>query len=120
MGDAFIDELSPSYLREKRISLSLDASNETPSAFHSIMIAVDYEKTLPEGIQLPLIVEIQGPSSNSYERRVISRTAPTAIIFRPSEGGAHHVTMREAAHNRWWGSIVIDVAGELLEAPKVI
>ena len=120
MSDTFIDELSPSYLREKRISLSLDPSNETPSAFHSIMIAVSYADTFPDGIQLPLIVEIQGPSPKSYEQRVISNVAPTAIIFRPSEGGAHHVTMREAAHNRWWGSILIDVVGELLEAPKVI
>jgi hypothetical protein len=37
---------------------------------------------------------------------------PLAIMLRAQEGGTHRVTLREVAHNRWWGSTTVDVIGD--------
>ncbi|MHB9005065.1 MAG: hypothetical protein ACYC6C_13595 [Coriobacteriia bacterium] len=118
MADAFLDELSPRYIREQRIGLTLDASVTAPAAFQSILVNVSYARTLPEHVVLPLILEVFGPSAQSYQRKEFGRSAPASFVFRPCEGGVHKVILREAAHNRWWGSLRVEVAGELLEAPR--
>jgi len=115
---AFLDEMSPAYLRKDRITLTLSASGPAPKAFAPVVVNVDYGRCLPQGVCCPMILEVRGPSSQSYQRREFLRRAPDVVVFRPSEGGVHHVTLREAAHNRWWGSLRIEVAGELLEAPR--
>lgn len=116
MASAWQDEVSPSYLREDRIDLTLDASNADPAAFQSLLINVSYTRALPQGVMLPLILEVIGPSSTSYQRREFTRSAPNTLIITPREGGAHRVILREVAHNRWFGRLSLQVAGELLEA----
>lgn len=115
-----MDELSPRYIREKRLDISLDQSLVKAKAFSALVLNVSYARTLPEGIMLPLIFEVQGPSPQSYQRREYLRTAPSSIIWTPREGGPHLVTLREAAHNRWWGSLSLDVEGELIEPPRPV
>jgi hypothetical protein len=107
-----IDELAPQYVREKKLDLSTDPDAEAPRANRSILVTVNYGRTAPDGVSLPLVMEIQGPSPTSYQRRVFSRTRPASVIFTPREGGRHDVILREAAHNRWWGSLALEVAGE--------
>ena len=119
LSPAFLEELSPGYVREKRIDLTLDDEAPSPAAFVPVLINVGYTRALPEGVALPLLLEVQGPSSQSYQRRVFTHATPSSLIFTPREGGRHLVVLREAAHNRWWGSLQLDVAGELLEAPRV-
>jgi hypothetical protein len=119
MAEPTIEELSPSYVREKRLDLALDPMAK-PRANQSLLVTVGYSRTLPEGIMLPLIFEVQAPSAQGYLRREFTRTAPESIIFTPREGGTHTLILREAAHNRWWQSLVIQVEGELLEAPKPV
>jgi hypothetical protein len=118
MGSPALDELSPPYLREERIDLTLDESIVTPAAFSSVLVNVDYARTLPEGVMLPLIMEVQGPSAQSYIRREFMRQAPDTLIFTPSEGGPHLVVLREVAHNRWWGRLHLSVEGERLDEPR--
>lgn len=121
MNPIVLEELSPSYVRELRIDLTLNADTpQTPTAFKPLLLDVGYSRCLPEGVMLPLLLEIQGPSSTSYQRRVFSRSAPASVIFTPREGGQHLVTLREAAHNRWFGSLRLSIAGELLEPSKLI
>lgn len=110
----YLDELSPPYIREKRIDLSLGADSELPAAMRSVLLDVNYDRTFPEGVVLPLLLEIQGPSPASYQRRVFRRVAPQSILFTPREGGPHAVILREVCHNRWWGSLRFDVSGERL------
>lgn len=117
---AQIDDISPSYVREKRIDLALDASVVKLRAGSSILLTVSYARALPAGAMLPLVLEIQGPSAGSYQRREFTRNAPATIAFKPVEGGSHLVTLREAAHNRWWGSLQLEVEGELLEPPRPV
>lgn len=108
----YIDDLSPPYVRERRIVMTLGVGSSSPAANQSMVIDVDYSKTLPEGLILPLILEVQGPSQASYQRRVFSRAQPRSIVITPREGGRHNVTLREVAHNKWWGAVQFDVAGE--------
>lgn len=118
MSDSIAEEISPSYIREKRLDLTLDPSITVVRAFQSVLINVSYTRTLPGGVMLPLVLEIQGSSPESYQRREYTRTAPNSIIFTPREGGPHKVVLREVAHNRWWGVLSLDVAGEQLRPPR--
>jgi hypothetical protein len=106
-----IDDLAPRTIREKKLDLQLDPSSEA-RAFSPVLVLVSYDRTLPAGVMLPLVFEVQGPSASSYQRREYTKHAPGTIIFRPREGGRHLITLREAAHNRWWGSLAVNVVGE--------
>lgn len=107
---ADIDELSPLELRQRRISLAVDASVALVGAFRSVLLTVDYAGTMPAYVAPPLIFEAQGPSRASYVRRVF-HAPPSTILWTPAEGGAHQLTLREAAHNYWFGSLRLQVAG---------
>lgn len=111
-----IDEISPRTVREKKLDLQLDPSSSNPTAFTPVIVLVSYARTLPQGVMLPLIFEVQGPSATSYQRRDFLRWAPSTIIWRPREGGRHLVILREAAHYRWWSSLAVNVAGETLKS----
>jgi len=115
-----LDEIAPLYVREKRLDLTLDQSITTVRAFAPVLVQISYERALPEGVTLPLVFELQGPSAQSYQRREYLRTAPASIIFTAREGGPHVATLREVAHNRWWGSLRLDVEGERIEAERPV
>jgi len=117
---ATIDDIAPSYVREKRIDLTLDAGQLTVRAFQPVLVNVGYDRCKPEGVMMPLVLEVQGPSPQSYQRREYTKALPVSFIFTPREGGPHLVTLREVAHNRWWSSLNLDVEGELLDAPKPV
>lgn len=120
MAEPILDEISPSYVREKRLDLTLDPSVVKVRAFQPTLVNVSYERAKPEGIMLPLVLEVQGSSPQSYQRREFTRTAPTSFIFTPGEGGPHTVVLREVAHNKWFGVLKLAVEGELLEAPRPV
>lgn len=120
MADTTLDEISPRYVREKRLDLKLDASQLTVRAFQPVLVNVGYARAKPEGVMMPLVLEVQGPSPLSYQRREYTKALPVSFIFTPREGGPHLVTLREVAHNKWWASLNLDVEGELLEAPKPV
>lgn len=119
-----LDELSPPYVREARFDLTValgpDKLLAPIRAFTSVVIDVSYARTAPEGVMLPILLEVQGPSAGSYQRREFLRAPPASIIFTPREGGPHLVTLREVAHNRWHGSLRLDVEGERLEPEKAV
>lgn len=112
---SLLDDICPRYIRERRITLALEPGAAT-RALTPILVTVDYAKAAPEGVVLPLILEVQGPSAQSYQRKEFTRTAPSSIIFTPREGGTHNVVLREAGHNRYWGSLRVSVEGEQFEA----
>lgn len=109
-----LDELAPREVRQKRIDLTLSPTDDSPHANRPTTVFVSTTRTLPAGLMLPLIFEVQGPSASSYQRRVFPWHIPKQIVFTPREGGRHLVVLREAAHQRWWGSLAVDVAGEKL------
>jgi hypothetical protein len=113
-----IEELSPSYLGETRIALSCTTEASLLLAHHPIQVNVDVTAAIPDGVVLPLELIVQGPSPSSYQRKVFSRTVPVAIVFTPREGGLHMVRLAEVAHNKWWGSTKIAIAGDQLEVSR--
>lgn len=113
---AQLDEISPLYLGEDRIDLAVAVGSEL-RAYRSVVLTVDYERAEPEGVMLPLEMIVQGPSQGSYQRRVFSRLAPGALAFMAREGGSHLIILREVAHNRWFGRLVVSLTGPLLDPP---
>lgn len=112
MGNPWQDDISPRYLREDRIDLQLSDPDAVPSAMRSFVVDVDYQRTLPNHVALPLILEVLGPSQASYRRRIFRRAPPSSVVITPQEGGEHRIILREAAHNRWWGKLAVTVAGD--------
>ena len=106
-----IDELSPAMIGEERISITLDPST-TPKVFGIVQCAVNYAPAAPNGIALPLDFIIQGPTAVSYRERVFRRSRPSTLSFVPVESGPHLVLLREQAHNRWIGRLIVEVAGD--------
>jgi len=110
-----VDEVSPSYYGEDRIDLQLSVQTPSPQSFDAVIVDVDYARTLPQGVVLPLEMTIMSPSGAAqYQRVVFSRLAPSQLSFVPREGGSHLLRFAEQHHNRWFGSLVIDVAGTQL------
>lgn len=114
-----IEELSPETVGEDLITLTLDPLTLSPRAFSPVIVDVDYSRTLPDGVVLPLELVIQAPSASGYVRRVIRRLAPADITFTPREGGTHLVMLREMYHQRWMGRLRVPVAGDPLTPPKL-
>lgn len=107
-----IDEISPTYVGEKRISLALAEDSRSPRAFVPINIDVDYSACEPEGVVHPLELTIVAPTESDFRRARYVRSSPSTISFRPREGGRHVIRLGEIGHNRWFGILEITVAGE--------
>lgn len=108
---AKLDEIAPSYIGERRIALSLSEDSEV-LANQSFLVDADYSAAEPQGVTLPLVLTVQGPSPESYQRRVYYRSRPAQIALTLREGGEHLITLAEPSHNRWHGAIRVQVAGE--------
>lgn len=115
MSQPLIDELSPVYVRAEAFKLTPVDPNTPARAFRGYDILVDYTAGNPEGVRLPLVLTVNGPSEASFHRHVYQRVAPSTITFTPKEGGKHTVTLQEVGHNRWYGSYEVDVAGEQID-----
>jgi hypothetical protein len=110
-----IDTLSPSYVGEDKIVLTLDASTSNPRAFTPVQIDVDYSACAPAGVELPLELIIQGPTPASYREKTYRKFVPKSISFQPIASGEYLVLLREVAHNRWIGKLRIQVTGDPFE-----
>jgi hypothetical protein len=118
---ATLDEIAPTYVATRRLRLTLSDPQATPRAFDSVDIDVSIDTAADAdgvaragGLSPPIVVTVKAPSAAHFERHVFYRTAPAQISFTPREGGEHLVSVRELAHNRFFGSLVVSVAGERL------
>lgn len=112
---ALIDEISPTYIGEDRIALTLSDPNVSVLAFVPFQVDVNYDAAEPEGLVLPLELVFQSPSGKVIKRTVFARTPPSSLLLVPRERGQHFLLLREMFHNRWQGRLVIDVQGEDLD-----
>ena len=113
------DELSPSYIGEKLITIARsDDAVGVVKARDRVTLTLDLTQCEPGGVEWPLKLTVSGPSASSYRTKLIRRPT-TGIVVTPSEGGPHLVTVSELAHDRWWGSIKLDVQGPTLERSQV-
>jgi hypothetical protein len=114
-----IDELSPTYIGEKRIVLRLAVDSLNPRAFNAVNIECDYSACEPEGVVNPLELLITAPTESDFRRVLFNRSAPSLISFKPREGGRHVIRLGEVGHNRWFGYLELDIAGEPATANTV-
>lgn len=114
-----LDDLAPAEAGAAAIKLQR-ASTTQARAFSPVDIAVSIEALATEaarvGLSTPLELTVTPPTASGFERRVFRRAVPSVVTFTPREGGLHLVRLREVGHNRWWGAIEIDVAGERTRA----
>ena len=107
-----IDDLSPATIGEDKITLSVDASTDPPTALKAVQIDVDYSAAAPFGIELPLDMIVQGPTEDCYIERTFRRFVPNTLSFVPLAAGEYLVVLREVAHNRWVGRLRFTVVGD--------
>lgn len=111
-----VDEVSPVTYGQDLIRIALAPSSPLVRAFEPCLVDVDYSLTLPVGVVLPLVLTVtQSAGVATFQRRVYRHLVPSQISFSPREGGPCLVRLGEAHHNRWFGSLAIDVAGARLE-----
>lgn len=111
-----VDEISPREIGEDRIDLELSTDTLTPIVFAPVIVLVSFERCAPNGVVLPLEFTVTGPSGKAtFQRRYFRRVRPAEITFRPTEGGSHLIRLAEMFHNRWFGALVVDVAGDALD-----
>ncbi len=108
------DELCPDYVGDKRITINLSDPDAILQARTAITLTVNYDACDPEGVVLPLVLTVTTERGSSFFRQVFKHTAPTEVTFMPQEGGTHVIRLAEFAHNRWYGSVSVDVLGDKL------
>jgi hypothetical protein len=113
---ATVDILSPNYVSETRISLALLPDQEPLRPNVPITVSVNYDKTKPQGIQLPLVFVVQpagiGGVSGGYREIYYRVVAPDALTFTVPGPGEYLVSMTEVFHNRWQGRLIVNVTGD--------
>jgi hypothetical protein len=114
---ATIDILSPVYVGNDKIRLSVAPDSGTLLPWVPITLDVVYTDADPSGIELPLVFTVQpgdavGGEARGYQRKTYSRNAPDTLTFRVPAAGTYLVTLKERFHNRWQGRLVITVAGD--------
>jgi hypothetical protein len=109
-----VDDISPAYLGEDLITVSLADKDAVPTSGQIVRIAISYDRVAAKGgVVLPIEVTVIGP--DDYERRVFRIRPPTAYAFIPSTPGDFLVLVKETAHNKWVGRLTLSVGGDELE-----
>lgn len=110
-----LDLVSPLNMGSDKIGVTVN--NPTGEALLTnlpITLDFDYSDTLPAGVVLPLILQVQ-PSFGrgvGYKQFIFRDRAPNSFAFQLPGAGQYLAVMRECFHNRWLGRIILDVAGE--------
>ena len=87
-----------------------DASAQA-RAFEPFPLTVTLPATYQaNGLAPPFELVVASPSGRHDVQELAA--LPLAVLLHAQEGGTHRVTLRELAHNRWWGSTTIDVDGD--------
>ncbi len=110
-----VDDISPREYGEDRLTLALNEATADPQVNDAVILDVDYARALPEGVSLPLELTVTSPTgATTYQRQIFRRFQPDQLSFVPREGGSHLVRFAEQHHNRWFGSLVVEVTGTKL------
>lgn len=115
----------PDYVGAKAIVVQLSSATPAPTEGQVFVVEFDFSRaeTEPstdnsptaEGPALPLVVQLIAPSGRISSERVLDLVVPDSADFIADEGGAHLVRIAERYHNRWFGSLVVDVVGSRAE-----
>lgn len=82
---------------------------------------IDTSSTAPNGVTLPIEIQVTSGSSAPSFRRVVYRSqVPTRFVLTPREGGPHVVRVRELYHQRAVGVLHLDVQGDRGEDDRTL
>lgn len=82
-----------------------------PRAFDAVALEVSLRSAyLQDGLVPPLELIVAAPNGRHVVRELTA--VPLAVLFTPDAGGTWRATLREVAHNRWWGTTDVLVTGE--------
>lgn len=109
---ALLDEISPSYYGEDRLTLTLTDPDQLLRVFEPVLVSVDYSGADPQGVMLPLEMTVTGPDGALVVRQSLTRFAPSSLAFTPVAVGSHLVRLAECFHNKWFGALVLDITGD--------
>lgn len=117
------DELNPPYGEDARIVLTLDDPRSPVVPRRPCRVNVSFlerdDGSSAYGLSLPIEVIITGPRGESdFVRIVDRRTVRKSLTWTPRGPGRHTIVIREAAHNRWFGSLDVDVVGDRTQDPE--
>jgi hypothetical protein len=108
-----LDDICPLYVGAGARIVLVPETTEPPRAFQPFEVSVALAlEAVASGVRLPLEMTITAPTPGNFVRHIYRYLVPTRITFTPREGGPHLVRLREVGHNRWWGALAINVAGE--------
>lgn len=112
-----VSEMFPDYIGAASIRLSPEDLSP-PRAQSPFILTVSIEPAatlaLSVGLVLPLELTVTAPSAVNFYRHTFRRVIPSFVLFTPREGGEHLVVLRELRHNKWWGSLLLNVQGDTL------
>lgn len=111
------DRVSPGFVGEDKIAVTIDECSFLAGnlvTHRNITARFDYSASAPEGVQLPIIVELQPGfgDGDSYKRVVFTRFVPETFSFRVTGSGKYFIIVKERFHNKWQGRLEIDVEGD--------
>lgn len=112
MPQTYQEQLSAPELGQKMIELELSQETLNPLEGSPVTVLCDYSQALPNGVTLPISIQVTTPDGRRIVDRVISRVLPESFDFIPDVGGVHLARVIEVDHNRWFGSMQISVTGD--------
>lgn len=105
-----IEEIFPDSFRAQAFDLTLTDPLAVPRLFEPVPLAVSLRTSYVDaGLVPPLALVIASPRG-VHEARELDEV-PLAVVFYPDSGGRWLITLREVAHNQWWGQAAVAVPG---------
>jgi hypothetical protein len=115
VADERIDIISPTTLGEDKIKITLSPLSDPAFVESPITVDFDYSEADEEGgLRFPINVEVIPAfgDGTGYQREEFRRSRPSSFSFRAAGAGEHLILIKESAHNKWQGRLLIDVEGE--------
>lgn len=111
-----LDEISPEFMGEDRIRLAVDPTSRLETGAR-VSVLIDYGSVGPTGVTPPIIATASPAGEDGFgaQRQEFEDRRPTVFTFVARVAGQWLVVVRESAHNRWQGRLLVDIVGEEVE-----
>ncbi len=111
------DLVSPAFVGDDRITIKVDENSFLAGNLvvqQPITVRFNYDATDPEGVELPIVLEIQPEfgDGDAYRRILFQRFVPPSFTFKVTGAGKYLILIRERFHNQWQGRLSIEVTGD--------
>ncbi len=109
-----LELISPLTIGEDRIVITVDPASQPLQPQKAITLQFDFTDTLPEGLVLPLDLEVQPAFGEGigYQRVRFDRYLPQSYAITVALAGQYLILLKETGHNFWQGRILLDVQGD--------